>query len=345
MFISRTPFRISLFGGGTDYPTWIAEHGGAVLGMAINKYCFINLRSLPPFFEYRHRICYSKIETVRTIDEIEHPSVRACLAEMGVEAGIEVQHGGDLPARSGLGSSSSFTVGLLNALYAMRGMQATPHELAQHAIHVEQKIIGEAVGCQDQVWAAHGGLNRIDFARDGSFGVAPLELSKARQKALTGSMIFVFTGFSRIAAAIAQQKIEKLLDRRPQLLRMRQMVDEAAHLLADEHEEIWRLGELLHESWMLKKQLAGPVTNPEIDAIYDAAMAAGASGGKLLGAGGGGFMVFFARPNRRAAVLRSLRGLVDVKVGIDFTGSTIVVRDPSMEPVEPRCDRAISLAY
>jgi D-glycero-alpha-D-manno-heptose-7-phosphate kinase len=338
MIISRTPFRISLFGGGTDYPGWIREHGGAVLGMAIDKYCFISLRSLPPFFDYKHRIAYSKIEVVKEIAEIEHPAVRAALAEMGVASGIEVQHGGDLPARSGLGSSSSFTVGLLNALYAMRGMRRGRYDLARDAIHLEQQVIGEAVGCQDQVWAAYGGTNRIDFFPDGSFAVTPLMLSAARRNELRASMIFVFTGLSRTAAEIASQQIANLHDRRAQLLRMRAMVDEAEVLLTDDSEPAWRIGELLDESWQLKKQLAGAISSPAIDGIYDAALAAGASGGKLLGAGGGGFMVFLVKPQKRAAVLKALSGLVAVDVGFDQAGSQIVVYEPSMEPSAPRWD-------
>jgi D-glycero-alpha-D-manno-heptose-7-phosphate kinase len=338
MIISRTPFRISLFGGGTDYPTWISKHGGAVLGFAIDKYCFISLRSLPPFFEHKHRIAYSKIELVKEIDEIQHPAVRAALSEMGVASGIEVQHGGDLPARSGLGSSSSFTVGLLNVLYAMRGMRRSRIDLARDAIHLEQNVIGEAVGCQDQIWAAYGGTNRIDFARDGSFVVAPLMLSSERREQLKASMIFVFTGLSRTAAEVASQQIANIHDRQKQLSRMMEMVDEAEDILIDEAEPVWRLGELLDESWCLKKQLAGAVTNGTVDDIYATAMAAGASGGKLLGAGGGGFMVFLVKPRKRKAVLDVLSGLVTVDVGFDQDGSRIVVYEPSMERGTARWD-------
>jgi len=338
MIISRTPFRISLFGGGTDYPKWSYNHGGAVLGFAIDKYCFISLRSLPPFFDYKHRITYSNIELVNEIEEIQHPAVRAALKEMGIASGIEVQHGGDLPARSGLGSSSSFTVGLLNALYAMRGMRRSRYDLARDAIHLEQNVIGEAVGCQDQVWAAYGGTNRIDFSRDGSFAVTPLILSAERQDQIKASMIFVFTGLSRNAAEIALQQIANLNERQNQLLRMLEMVDEAETILTDESEPAWRLGELLDESWRLKKQLARAVTNQMVDDIYGAAMAAGASGGKLLGAGGGGFMVFFVKPRKRKAVLEALSELVTVNVGFDQAGSQIVVYEPSMEPAAARWD-------
>jgi D-glycero-alpha-D-manno-heptose-7-phosphate kinase len=342
MFVSRTPFRISLFGGGTDYPAWIAEHGGAVLGMAINKYCLITVRSLPPFFDYRHRITYSRIEIVKTIDEIQHPAVRACFQEMGVVDGIEVQHGADLPARSGLGSSSSFTVGLLHALYALRGIRRCKRELALDAIHIEQQVIGESVGCQDQVWAAYGGINRIDFYPDGSFVVTPLPLPEARREELRASLLLVFTGLSRTAAVIATDKIRNLPNHGPQLKRLRLLVDDAQKILMSK-EPIVRLGELLHESWMLKRQLASAVTNDRIDEIYATARNAGATGGKLLGAGGGGFIALLVEPSRRADVLHSLYRLVNVDVGFDFQGSQLVVYEPGMEPTTPRRDVASNL--
>jgi D-glycero-alpha-D-manno-heptose-7-phosphate kinase len=329
MIISRTPFRVSLFGGGTDYPDWIREHGGAVLGMAINKYCYLTVRTLPPFFEHKHRIVYSVIELAREISDVQHPAVRAVLSEMNVTEGLEVHHDADLPARSGLGSSSSFTVGLLNTLYALRGQMASKSHLGAEAIRIEQQVIRENVGCQDQVWAAYGGLNCIEFPRNGGFSVKPIILGPERRRELTGSLLLVFSGLSRIASDVAEEKISNIGRNERQLLALRRMVDQALAVVTDEREPIYRLGELLHESWMLKRGLASRVTNERVDDIYSAAMAAGATGGKLLGAGGGGFLCFITRPEKRAAVCEALRGLIQVSIDVDDEGSRIMVYEPN----------------
>jgi D-glycero-alpha-D-manno-heptose-7-phosphate kinase len=331
VIISRTPFRISLFGGGTDYPTWVRHHGGAVFGLSIDKYCYLNVRSLPPFFEHTYRIAYSRIELAKTIGDIEHPAVRAVFSEMKVSQGLEVHHDADLPARSGLGSSSSFTVGLLNALYAMRGEMISKHALANEAIRIEQQVIGENVGCQDQIWAAYGGLNRIDLHTDGGFAVTPLIISPERRTELLSSMLLVFTGLSRIASEVAKEKIDNLEQRERQLMGIRAMVDDGVALLSNEREPAYRLGELMHEAWQLKRQLASSVSNPLVDEIYTEARAAGATGGKLLGAGGGGFMVFFVKPDMRARLIERLNRLITVKFGIDYGGSKIIVYEPSYE--------------
>jgi D-glycero-alpha-D-manno-heptose-7-phosphate kinase len=320
---------VSFFGGGTDYPDWIREHGGAVLGMAVNKYCYITARRLPPFFGHKHRIVYSVIEAVQEIAEIKHPAVRAGFSEMGVTQGLEIHHNGDLPARSGLGSSSSFTVGLLNTLYALQGRIRTKAALAAEATRIEQEVIGESVGSQDQLWAAYGGLNLIDFGRDREVSVKQLILSAARRRELVGSLLLVFSGLSRFASEVAQQKIDNLSHNEHQLLALRQMVDDAMELLVDDREPIHRIGELMHESWMLKRGLATTVTNDRVDEIYQAAMAAGAAGGKLLGAGGGGFLAFIMPAERRAAVCNALRGLIQVSVDIDPDGSRIMVYEPN----------------
>lgn len=328
MIISRTPFRVSLFGGGTDYPPWFREHGGSVLGMAIDKYCYISVRALPPFFEHRHRIAYSKIETVQSIDDIQHPAVRAVLQYLQVQIGMEIHHDGDLPARSGLGSSSSFTVGLLNALYALDGRMRTKRQLAEEAIHVEQNVLNEAVGCQDQIWAAFGGMNRIDFGKDGSFAVRPMIVSRERLETLIGSLVLYFTGFSRIAATVAAKQIDNLKAREKNLHAMQAMVDEAEGILIDPKRELRDVGRLLHESWQLKRDLASGVSSGAIDEIYQAGMGAGAVGGKLLGAGGGGFILFFVEPHRQQALKNRLSKLIEVKFGVDRAGSSIVVYNP-----------------
>lgn len=328
MIITRTPFRVSLFGGGSDYPTWYRENGGTVLGFAINKYCYISLRRLPPFFYHKHRIVYSRIETVDDIAEIEHPAVRNVLSEMGVDCGLEIHHDGDLPARSGLGSSSSFTVGLLNALHALDNRMVTKRALAAEAIHIEQNVIGENVGSQDQIWAAYGGMNRIDFRRDDSFEVRPLVLSPERRSEIFGSFLLFFTGLSRVASNIAGEKIAKLKDRRQQVTRMVEMVDEAEAIILNDNHPAEQIGALLAESWCLKRELADGVTNSEIDSIYDAACAAGATGGKLIGAGGGGFLLVQVPLDKQQAVKDRLSDLICVNFDADLSGSKVVVYEP-----------------
>lgn len=328
MIISRTPYRVSLFGGGTDYPRWYRQHGGAVVGTTINKYCYISVRALPPFFEHRHRIVYSKIETANHATEIQHPAVRAVLQELGDGMGLEIHHDGDLPARSGLGSSSSFTVGMLNAMYALYGRMTSARELANEAIRIEQEVIGENVGSQDQIWAAHGGTNLIEFHPGAGYTVTPIILSAGRRVELNDHMMLFFTGFSRYASDIAKAKIANLDRRESQLRTMRQMVDQALDILRDERRPIAEIGRLLHESWRLKRELADNVTTVSIDAIYQAGIDAGAIGGKLLGAGGGGFMLFFVAPDRRAAVREQLKKFIEVRMEIGSPGSRIVVYEP-----------------
>jgi D-glycero-alpha-D-manno-heptose-7-phosphate kinase len=328
LIISRTPFRISLFGGGSDYPRWFHQHGGRVLGLSINKYCYISLRVLPPFFEHRHRIVYSKVETVNDVEEIQHPAVRHVLREMNVKQGLEIHHDGDLPARSGLGSSSSFTVGLLNAIQALRGRITTKHYLAREAIRIEQEVIGENVGSQDQIWAAYGGLNRIDFHRDGNFDVSPIILPKLRRNDLMENLMLFFTGFSRIASEVAGKKIASLDLKAAHVRRMMEMVDDAARILNNAQSNLDDIGYMLHEAWWYKRDIAAGISTPEIDAIYEAGTAAGALGGKLLGAGGGGFILFYVKPDHQQAVRKALHKLIEVQFSIDTSGSKIVVYEP-----------------
>jgi D-glycero-alpha-D-manno-heptose-7-phosphate kinase len=328
MIISRTPFRVSLFGGGSDYPKWYHQHGGAVFGFAINKYCYISIRQLPPFFEYRHRIVYSKVENVSEFDEIQHPAVRAVLKDRGVEVGLEIHHDGDLPARAGLGSSSSFTVGMLNSLSAMDAQMIDKKHLASEAIRIEQDVIGEHVGSQDQIWAAYGGINRIEFHKDGGFDVEPVALSPARKDTLFDHLMLFFTGFSRLAPEIAKKQIDNLDRRQKHIQTMVGFVDEGIGILQSENRPLREVGELLHDSWQLKRELADVVSTPEVDEIYQAARDTGAIGGKLLGAGGGGFMLLFVEPEKQAAVSERLESLIRVKIGPDETGSKIVVYEP-----------------
>ena len=328
MIISRTPFRVSLFGGGTDYPVWFRKHGGAVLGLAINKFCYISVRRLPPFFEHRSRIVYSQIELVNSAAEIRHPAVRAILSDLGVNDGLEIHHDADLPARSGLGSSSSFTVGLLHALYALDNKMISKRDLALEAIRIEQDVLKEPVGSQDQLWAAYGGFNRIDFLPDGTFTVSPIIVSPQRRREFNQSLMLFFTGFSRFASDFAEDQLKNLGKNKNQLMALRGMVDTAVEILIDEKIPLRELGALLHESWQLKRELADSVSNRQIDEIYELARDAGALGGKLLGAGGGGFMVFYVEPAVQKQVRERLKNLIHVSIGIDGDGSKIVLYEP-----------------
>ena len=328
MIISRTPFRVSLFGGGTDYPKWFHEHGGAVFGFAINKYCYISIRPLPPFFEHRHRIVYSEVENVKEIEDIQHPAVRGVLMDQGVDIGIEIHHDGDLPARSGLGSSSSFTVGLSHSLAALKGDRMDPKTLAEEAIRIEQQVIEEHVGSQDQIWAAFGGINQIDFHKNGGFDVTPVVIPQARREELMGNLLLYFTGLSRFASEIAKKQIENIGNRGKHLSAMAAMVGEALGILQSDTRPVREIGELLHESWMLKRELADSVTTPEIDDFYQAALDAGAVGGKLRGAGGGGFVLLYVAPGKQAAGKAKCKDLFQVSFEIDAAGATIVVYEP-----------------
>lgn len=329
MIITRTPFRISFFGGGTDYPDWYREHGGAVLATTIDKYCYISCRSLPPFFEHKHRIVYSHIENVQDIEGIKHPAVRNIFSWANVTDGLEIHHDGDLPARSGLGSSSSFTVGLVHALYGMRGQMVGKHRLASDAIHIEQNLIGESVGSQDQISAAYGGFNLVEFYRDDTFDVSPVILSNARKGELHSHLMLCFTGFSRIANEIAKSKIQNFKNREAELLAIRSMVDQALEILGDKTIAIEEFGKLLDQSWQFKKNISDKVSSPEIDEIYATARKAGAIGGKILGAGGGGFMLLFARPEKHAAIRAALSNLVHVAFNFDDSGSRVVLYQPN----------------
>lgn len=327
MIITRTPFRISFFGGGTDYAAWYQEHGGIVLSTSIDKYCYISCRYLPPFFEHKFRVVYSKIENCKTIDQIEHPAVRAVLSYMQCDTGLEIHHDGDLPARSGLGSSSSFTVGLLHALTALKGNYIANHELASKAIHIERDIIRENVGSQDQISAAHGGFNRIEFLRDGSFRVDPVILRQERLDEFQNHLMLFFTGLSRFASDIAKSKIENLKNRTTELLKMKESVHEAMRILQSDS-PIEELGRLLDQNWKYKRSLSDMVSSPEIDQIYEAAMKAGAIGGKLLGAGGGGFMLFLVKPALQKNVREALSHLIHVPFRFENSGSRVVLYQP-----------------
>lgn len=328
MIITRTPFRISFFGGGTDYPVWYKENGGAVLSASINNYCYITCRHLPPFFDHRHRLVWSKIEAVKELGEIQHPTARETLKFLNVKKGVEIHHDADLPSRSGLGSSSAFTVGLLHALYALQGRLVTKRQLALDAINIEQGIIKENVGSQDQVAAAFGGFNKIEFGGPQHISVSPLTLKSDKLRSLESCLLLFFTGLTRNASDIAAEQIRTTPEKIKELQIMRSMVDEAIRII-DKKNDLDDFGRLLHESWQIKRQLTSQITNKRIDEIYEAGRQVGAIGGKLLGAGSGGFMLFYIRPELQSIIKEKLKDLLCIPVKFEDVGSQIIYYGPS----------------
>lgn len=330
MIINRTPFRISFFGGGTDYPSWYLKHGGSVLSTTIDKYCHITCRVLPPFFEHRLRIVYAKTETCQSIDEIQHPAVREVLRFLKLDQGLEIHHDGDLPARSGMGSSSSFTVGFLHTLYALQGIMPSKKQLALESIHIEQNLIKETVGSQDQVCVAYGGLNQIDFFTNGEIEIRPLTLSMARTEELNSHLMLFYTGIKRTASDVAASYVHDIDSRHKVLLRIRELVNEGVDILRSQS-CICKFGELLHESWMLKKSLSSQVSNPDLDDLYDRARHAGAIGGKITGAGGGGFLLLFVPPSAQGRVREALGAQIHVPFRFEPAGSQIIFYEPEQQ--------------
>jgi len=324
MVITRTPFRISFFGGGTDYPAFYKEHGGSVLSTTINKYCYLTCRYLPPFFDHKYRIRYTKREETNTIEDISHPSVRECLKYAGIQDGIELVHTSDIPAMPGIGSSSSFTVGFLNALYALQGKIVTKRKLAFDAVHVEQDLIKENVGSQDQTAASFGGLNKIEFGGNEGIFVRPMTIPETKLRYLQNSLVFLFTGRLRISSEIAKEQIAVTSQQIKTLNQMKKMVDEAIEILNGPIDAFNDFGKLLHESWMLKKGLTDKVSNSHIDEIYDSARRNGAIGGKLCGAGGGGFILLFVPPENQLKVMEALKNLLLVPFRFETLGTHVI---------------------
>lgn len=327
MIISRTPYRMSFFGGGTDYPAWYRVHGGAVIATTINKYCYITLRYLPPFFDHRFRVVYSKSEICHTVDEIVHPAVREGLRYLEITSGLEIHHDGDLPARSGIGSSSSFTVGLLHALYALKGHMPNKRQLAEESIYLEQERLKETVGSQDQILAAYGGFNHITFHPGGGFSIRPMTLTRQRIYELESHLMLFYTGIERTASDIADTYVGDIQQKEQELSSLVRLVDKGIAVLSN-GEDITPFGELLHEAWQLKRGLSTKVSSPHIDSIYKQARSAGAIGGKLLGAGGGGFVLLFVRPSDQERVREKLNRLLYVPFKFEFSGSQIIFFDP-----------------
>ena len=331
MIISRTPHRISFFGGGTDYPDYYLKYGGKTLGVAINKYSYLSVRRLPPFFDFKHRIVYSKQENVKNIDDIVHPSVRETLKYMKIDYGVSIHHDGDIPAKSGMGSSSAFTVGLINSLNALNGKISSKAELSKKAIYIEQELIKENVGSQDQTFAAYGGFNVIEFLRNGEIIVNPIIMEKNKLIKFQDSLMLFFSGLSRTASDIAKEQIQKISTNILNLNKMKELVDEAYNILISNTRDLREFGELLNYTWKLKKSLSPQITTSRIDEMYEKALKAGAIGGKLLGAGGGGFMVFYVEKNKQDSVKNALKDYLYIPFKFDFDGSKIIIYEPNYE--------------
>jgi D-glycero-alpha-D-manno-heptose-7-phosphate kinase len=324
MIITRTPHRVSFFGGGTDYPSWYLKNSGKVLGSAINKYCYLFVRELPPFFEHKHRLVYSKIETVTALDQIEHPSIREILKYLNFDRGISVHHDADIPARSGMGSSSAFTTGFLKAVYALLGKMISKEELFNAAIHVEQDLIKENVGSQDQVFASCGGLNKIEFIKGEQIVVSPVIMTKDNLRAFESKFMLFFTGLSRNASVIAEEQIKNTDRNADSLHFMSKLVDEAYGILTSAKPDFRDFGKLLNESWKVKRGLSAKISTPYIDEIYEKALKCGAVGGKLLGAGGGGFMLLYVEPENKSKLKEAFPNLVHIPFEFEFSGSEII---------------------
>ena len=337
MIITKTPFRMSFFGGGTDLKEFYEKHGGAVISSTFDKYCYVTVRHLPRFFDYKDQITYSKIERVKGVDDIEHPLVRNAMKLLDMHELI-VTYDADLPARTGLGTSSSFAVGLLNAFHSLKGKQKDRKQLADEAIYVERTMCNEAGGLQDQIAASFGGFNRIDFDENG-YTVRPIKISKERKEELNERLMLFFTGFSRFSADIQSDTKKNIEDNTKTLLKMKDMVDEAEMILTDEDADLDKFGILLDQSWRLKRSTGNKISTSQIDEIYERALNAGALGGKLLGAGGGGFVLLYVPKERQETVKRELKDLLLVPFRFEEEGTSVIYYAPeSFEPEEEKHD-------
>lgn len=332
MIITKTPFRMSFFGGGTDMEEYFKEHGGAVLSTSFDKYCYVNVRHLPRFFDYSTELSYAKTERVNNIEDIEHPAIREAMKMLDMHE-IRLTYEADLPARSGLGTSSSFAVGMLNAFYALKGKYADKKKLADEAIYLERVLCNEAGGWQDQIAAAYGGFNRINFSADG-YEVLPLIIHPERKKALNSNLLMFFTGFTRFSSEVQKANQASKVDKTKQLQEMHQLVDEAEKVLVDKHADMDEFGRLLDHTWRLKRQTGAAVSTDNIDLLYEKGIKAGALGGKLLGAGGGGFLVFYVQPEYHQAVMEAMSDLLYIPFEFENGGTRVIHYTP--ESYEPR---------
>lgn len=326
MIITRTPFRMSFFGGGTDMESFFREHGGAVISTTFDKYCYVNVRHLPRFFDYTNELVYSRMERVKNISEIEHPAIRNAMQMLDMHE-LRLSYEADLPARSGLGTSSSFAVGMLNAFYALKGKYANKKRLSEEAIYLERVLCNEAGGWQDQIAAAYGGLNRINFSADG-FTIQPIIISPARKQCLNDHLMLFFTGFTRFSAEMQNVNNVTAKSKNAQLMEMLGLVDEAERVLEDAGADLDDFGRLLDHTWRLKRQTGSKISTGSIDELYEKGIKAGALGGKLLGAGGGGFLLFYVEPEKQSMVREALKDLLYVPFRFENDGSNILHYDP-----------------
>ena len=338
MVITKTPFRMSFFGGGTDMPSFFQEHGGSVLSTTFDKYCYVNVRHLPRFFEYSTELSYSKTERITNIDDIQHPAIRNAMKYLDMHE-IRLTYEADLPARSGLGTSSSFAVGMLNAFYALKGKYADKRKLADDAIYLERELCQEAGGWQDQIAASYGGFNRINFTSNG-YEVLPVIISPERKKQLNQNLMMFFTGFTRFSSDVQKANATGKADKTVQLKEMLLLVDEAEKVLTNKSICLDEFGRLLDHTWQLKRQTGSAVSTNNIDILYEKGMKAGALGGKLLGAGGGGFLVFYVQPDRQDEVREAMKELMYIPFVFEDGGTRVIHYSPeSYEPLRTRCLR------
>lgn len=326
MIISKTPFRMSFFGGGTDMPSFFNDYGGAVISTTFDKYCYVNVRHMPPFHPYISELVHNRFERVNSIEEIEHPLIRECMRLHDIHE-IRLTYEGDLPARTGLGTSSTFAVGMLNAFCALKGKMMSKRKLAEEAIHVERDVLKEHGGWQDQVAAAYGGLNRIDF-HDHDFSVSPIIISPERKRELDENLLLFYTGVQRFSSEIQADTFAKPVDKTKQLLDMLALVDEAEKVLTDKNTSLNEFGKLLDTTWKLKRGTGSKVSNGSIDELYDIAIKAGALGGKLLGAGGGGFLLFYCEKEKQKYLKNALEKLMIVPFNFENDGTQVLYYSP-----------------
>lgn len=326
MIITKTPFRMSFFGGGTDIPSFFKDNGGAVISTTFDKYAYVNVRHLPPFMPYYTELCYSRFERVNDVNDIEHPAIREAMKMLDIHE-IRLTYEGDLPARTGLGTSSTFAVGMLNAFYALKGKYVGKRKLAEDAIYLERVLCKESGGWQDQIAAAFGGLNRIDFANN-DFKVTPIIIHPDRKKLLNESLMLFFTGVSRFSSEIQKDTMNYQEEKVVQMREMLSLVDDAQNILENKHSDMNDFGRLLHHTWELKRKTGGKISNSSIDKLYERGLKAGALGGKLLGAGGGGFLLFYIEPDKRENLLNELEELMHVPFKFEDEGTSIVHYNP-----------------
>ena len=332
MIITKTPFRMSFFGGGTEMESFFMENGGAVLSTTFDKYCYVNVRHLPRFFDYSTELSYAKIERVTDVNDIQHPAIREAMKMLDMHE-IRLTYEADLPARSGLGTSSSFAVGMINAFYALKGKYADKKKLADAAIYLERELCKEAGGWQDQIAASYGGFNRINFNSDG-YEVLPLIINPERKRQLNNNLMMFFTGFTRFSSDVQKANASNKADKVNQLKEMLALVDEAEKVLVDKQSDLDEFGRLLDHTWRIKRKTVNTVSTNSIDELYDKGLKAGALGGKLLGAGGGGFLVFYVEPDKQEKVKKAMEDLLYIPFEFEDGGTRVIHYSPeTYEPI------------